>query len=123
MRYLTFDEYQSIGGSVDEGMFNRFVDRACGKIDAETFCRVKSMAEVPPQVKALCRDLVDFYTTNADVTEKGVSSWSENAGAVSQSVSYTSKTADDISVDASSIVYDYLFSVADDNGVPLMFRG
>lgn len=122
MTYLTYEEYSNMGGVLDLTAFNRNIDRACGIIDNATHNRIECMAEVPQKAKALCRDLVEYLARN-DTTEIAVTSRSQSAGGVSESESYTPKTADDVFGDVSSIVYDYLMSVKDDKGVPLLYRG
>ena len=123
MIYLTYEEYSNIGGICDVTAFNRNIDRACGIIDNATHNRIECMAEVPKQAKALCRDLIEYLATNGNVNEKDVSSWSESAGVVSESVSYVSKTKEEMQTDIDGLVYDYLASVTDDNGTPLLYRG
>ena len=123
MRYIEYQEYLDMGGVLDVTAFNRNIDRACGVIDNATHNRIECMVEIPMQAKALCRDLIEYLATNGNVNEKGVSSWSENAGVVSESVSYTEKTSDDIYGDIQNLLYDYLASVNDDNGTPLLYRG
>ena len=122
MTYLTYEEYSNMGGALDLTAFNRNIDRACGIIDNATHNRIECMAEVPQKAKALCRDLVEYLARN-DTTEIAVTSRSQSAGGVSESESYAQKTADDVFGDVSSIVYDYLMSVKDDKGVPLLYRG
>ena len=123
MQYIEYQEYLGIGGICDATAFNRNIDRACGIIDNATHNRIECMAEVPQRVKALCRDLVEYLATNGNVTEKDVASWSESAGAVSESVSYVSKTKEEMQTDIDGLVYDYLASVTDDCGTPLLYRG
>ena len=122
MTYLTYEEYSNMGGVLDLTAFNRNIDRACGIIDNATHNRIECMAEVPQRAKALCRDLVE-YLARYSTSDMVVSSRSQSAGGVSESESYTQKTADDVFGDVSSIVYDYLMSVKDDKGVPLLYRG
>lgn len=123
MRYIEYQEYLDIGGVLDSTAFNRNIDRACGVIDNATHNRIECMAEVPKQAKALCRDLIEYLATNGNVNEKYVSSWSESAGVVSESVSYVSKTKEEMQTDIDGLVYDYLASITDDNGTPLLYRG
>lgn len=123
MEYLTYEEYTSLGGVLDVTAFNRNIDRACAIIDGATQNRVHAMSEVPRKVKACCRDLVEYCATNASTTEKGVASWSQSAGAVNESVTYTTQTADDVQSTVDNIIYDYLASVTDDNGTPLLYLG
>lgn len=123
MNYLTYEEYTSLGGVCDETAFVRNIDRACSAIDNATCNRANGMAEIPRSVKACTRDLVEYYATNANANEKAVSGWSQSAGTVSESVSYASKDADDMRSDISDIITDYLASLTDDNGTPLLYLG
>lgn len=123
MTYLTYEEYSDMGGVLDLTAFNRNIDRACGVIDNETHNRVECMASVPNQVKALCRDLIEYLATNGNVNEKDVASWSESAGVVSESVSYVTKSKEEMQSDIDGIVFDYLASLTDDCGTPLLYRG
>lgn len=123
MNYLTYEEYSSMGGVLDMTAFNRNIDRVCSVIDDATFNRVSAMTEIPQKVKACCRDLAEYYATNATTTEKGVASWSQSAGAVSESVSYTTQTAEDMQSAVYAIVTDYLGSITDDKGTPLLYLG
>lgn len=123
MIYITYDEYVSeFGGTLDSTAFNRTIDRACSLIDTETRNRVAYMKEMPRQVKACCRDLTEYLHSNPTLS-KSVSSKSQSAGGVSESESYSEKTADDIYGDIQNILYDYLSCVCDDNGTPLLYRG
>ena len=122
MQYLTYEEYSNMGGVLDLAAFNRNVDRACSEIDARTKCRIHNMAEVPRMVKALCRDLIEYFSNNA-TTEKGITSWSESSGPVSESVSYANKTIEESLMEINNLFYSYLSGVNDDNGTPLLYRG
>ena len=123
MQYLDYQEYLKIGGVCDATAFNRNIDRVCGIIDNATHNRIECMAEVPQRAKTLCRDLVEYLATNGNVNEKDVASWSESAGVVSESVSYVTKTKEEMQTDIDGLVYDYLASVTDDCGTPLLYRG
>lgn len=123
MNYLTYEEYVSLGGVLDTTAFNRNIDRACSMIDNATFNRIHAMAEVPQKVKACCRDLVEYIATNKTTNEKSVASWSESAGAVSESVSYSTKTDDEIKVETNDILLDYLYMLKDEYGTFLLYKG
>lgn len=123
MNYLTYGEYIALGGVCEATAFNRYIIRANSAIDSATLNRVKAMTEVPLSVKACCCDIVEYYATNASSSEKSVASWTQSAGAVSESVSYIATTADDVQNAVSAIITDYLGSVADDNGTPLLYLG
>lgn len=122
MQYLTYEEYAQIGG-ICESAFLRNIDRACGVIDNATHKRIEGMKSIPSQAKALCRDLVEYFAQNSATDTPTVSSRSQSAGSVSESESYAVKNADDITNEIENIVFDYLGSVTDDNGTPLLYRG
>lgn len=123
MSYLTYDEYVSLGGTLGNAAFSRNIDRASGAIDKATFNRIQAMVEVPQRAKACCRDLVEIYAVNADASEKAVASWSQSAGTVTESVTYATKTADELKSEVDDIILDYLTGIADDDGVPLLYLG
>lgn len=122
MQYLTYEEYVNIGGVLAEAAFKRNIDRACGMINNATFNRILSMDKVPAQVKPLCRDLVDYIDNNMSV-QGTVSSKSQSSGGVSESESYTIKSKEEQLQDIDDMICDYLLSVNDDNGTPLLYRG
>ena len=122
MQYLTYEEYLSIGGMCGNTAFNRNITKANSVIDTETHKRIEAMATVPEQAKALCRDLVELYARNS-TSDKVVTSHSQTAGAVSESESYATQTQEEVDKTANDLVYDYLMSVEDDNGTPLLYRG
>lgn len=122
MQYLTYEEYQEIGGKLDSTAFNRNIDRACGVVDLHTQSRLQGVLEVSTKVKACVRDLVEYLANNVS-SGKAVTSKSQSAGGVSESESYATKTADEINAEMLCVVYDYLISEKDDCGTPLMYRG
>ncbi len=122
MQYLSYDDYKEIGGTLDETAFKRNIDRACGVIDGATHKRIEEMKEIPAQAKALCRDLVEYITANYGNSVQ-VSSRSQSGGPVSESESYVVKSKSDMDNDIDGIICDYLTSVNDDNGTPLLYRG
>lgn len=121
MAYLTYEEYSEIGGTLDLTAFNRNIDRACAMIDVRTQSRLKSFESIPDIVKVVCRDLVEYITENK-VEKPSVSSRSQSAGGVSESESYTVKTAVDFSSDLDRI-FEVLIPVETANGVSIMYRG
>ena len=121
MQYLTYEQYTEIGGVLEMTAFERYIDRVCGIIDNATFGRLEKMTEIPRQVRACCRELVEYMAKN--VEQGNVSSQSQSAGGVSESVTYTNKTAEDIENECANIIFDFLGAVKTDNGIPLLYRG
>ena len=121
MTYLTYEEYTEIGGTLEETAFKRNIDRACGFVDAHTFCRLQGVLTVSQRVKACIRDLVEYLATNS--SSKTVVSKSQSAGNVSESESYAAKSQDELNAEMLDIVYDYLATEVSNCGTPLMYRG
>lgn len=121
--YIDYGEYIAMGGVCDLTVFQRNIDRACAVMDSYTYNRLENMATIPLRAKALCRDLIEYYATNANVSEKNIASWSENAGAVSESISYVSKNSEDIDKEVRNLVFEYLWNVVNDNGTPVLYKG
>lgn len=123
MIYIDFEEYKELGGVLDVTAFNRNVDRACGIIDNETKNRIENMKDVPREAKVCCRDLTEYLNSNFLVNEKTLNSRSQSVDGVSESESYTIKTADDMYGDIQNILCDYLLKIKDDKGTPILYRG
>ena len=122
MEYLTYDDYKKIGGVLESTAFNRYSVRAFSRIDQETHNRLSQIAIIPDAVKHLCRDLIEYMSNNLS-QDKALTSVSQSQGGASESESYVNKTINDIDNDISSLIYDYLASITDDNGTPLLYRG
>ena len=123
MQYLTYDEYFSqLGGKLDQTAFNRNIDRACGIITNATHNRVEAMHGVPKEVKAVCRELVEYYAEHFG-SSRQISSRSQSAGNVSESESYVMRSAEEHTSEINNILFDYLGSTTDKNGTPLLYRG
>lgn len=121
MTYLTYEEYINIGGVLDLTVFNRNIDRACAMIDNRTQSRLECFEEFPQIVKVVCVDLVDYISTNT-VDKPIVTSKSQSAGGVSESESYSTKTAEDFANDLDRI-FEPLSVVKTKNGVSILYRG
>ena len=122
MEYITYEEYNEIGGVLDVTAFARYKVRAFSVITKATFGRVKKMLNIPEEVKHLCRDLIEYLNYNVNQS-KNITSESQSQGGASESVSYANKTTADTTEDIEQMIYDYLASVMDDEGTPLIYRG
>lgn len=120
MQYLTYEEYSTLGGALDLTAFYRNIDRACAMIDIRTHSRLKRFVEIPKLVKTVCADLVDYIAKNT--VDKGISGMSQSAGGVSESITYTVKTAEDFANDLDRI-FEPLATITTANGASLLYRG
>ena len=121
MQYLTYEEYTEIGGTLDLTAFQRNIERACTMIDLRTQSRLEAFENIPQIVKIVCADLVGYIATNT-VEKPIVSSKSQSAGGVSESESYSVKTADDYLADLERI-FEPLGVVKTANGIRIDYRG
>ena len=64
--YLTYEEYQGMGGAIDAAAYPRFEFQARKKIDYHTQGRVKALEEIPEDVKMVMFELVEIAATDAD---------------------------------------------------------
>lgn len=122
MQYLTYEEYEQIGGELDLTAFNRNIGRACGIIDNATQKRIERMKTVPQAAKMLCGELVEYFAANYG-SSKQVSSHSQSAGGVSESESFVICSIEERAGEIDDMIKDYLLYEVDDNGTPLLYRG
>ena len=121
MIYLPYDDYKTMGGTLDLTAFKRNIDRACAMIDIRTQSRLETFEEIPQIVKVVCADLVDYISTNT-VEKPIVTSKSQSAGGVSESEGYATKTTEDFANDLDKI-YEPLALVKTKNGISILYRG
>ena len=136
-RYLTYDEYTEVGGTLDETEFNYYAYEAESYIDWYTFNRLHNTTEIPDAVKrcevylirliqerlaALGISTVDG-SGNVDNTLKSILSQSNDG----VSVSYNSLGARDalsgLSKEIEQTVDRFLQGVANELGRKLLYRG
>lgn len=69
MDYLTYDEYQSWGGKLDETAFSRLNYKAKRKIDTRTFNRLVDATEIIEPVKRLMFELIGVIGNSDSANE------------------------------------------------------
>lgn len=122
MEYISYEKYKEIGGVLEPSAFERYSIRAFSYVALMTHKRIDKMETVPVEAQHLCRDLIEYMHNNVN-NGKTVASESQSQGGASESVSYISKTTADIEEEVQNLVYDYLASVTDGKGTPLLYRG
>lgn len=137
--YLTYEEYKSFGGTLDETAFNNFEFEAENLINWYTFNRLKGETEIPEAVKRCAFKLINIACLKAQALSVGQSDNSETAAAVSGGAAVKSFSNDGVSIsfntmDASEAykqskneirdtVQMYLNGVTNSKGVKLTYRG
>ena len=118
MRYLTYIEYVSLGGTLEETAFNRYEFMAEKEIDRETFNRIRALNEAPGAVKMLTNELIGI-NAQIDMSKQKVTS--ESVGKWSKSYADTGK--EDYEKGKTALIISYLSGETDGNGIPLLYRG
>lgn len=123
MVYLTYDEYKNYGGTAFETDFTMLEFKARKRIDRLTASRVQRMSAVPEAVKLCMMSLiqidnkagVEAQVENPVVTSFNTDGYSESYG--------KALSAEDADRSMSASIRTMLWGEADDNGVPLLYRG
>lgn len=110
--YLTYVEYQTWGGNLDDSTFSRIEYKAEKIIDSYTFNRLKNDTEYSENVRRCMFELVELIHNNSDkiVTSVSVDGYSE---------SYKEFNP----VEYGVIIKDYLFGETNQQGENLLYCG
>lgn len=133
--YLTYTEYQNMGGTLDETTFNDYEFEAEATINWYTFNRLKKDTTFPDEVKRCMYTLIRLIEDKAkamalDGTDESGSGMV--AGIASQSndgvsISYNTLSAKDMldasKAQAEDCVKKYLQGVMNELGKKLLYRG
>ena len=123
-QYLTYEQYQAWGGTLDESAFNLAEIKARARIDAMTMGRVKAMAEVPEQVQAAMIEIIAVdgtFSASAQAAAPVAASFTTDGYSESYGSAESRTAAIEKQLTGSSLAL--LDGVLDDNGVPLTFAG
>lgn len=121
--YLEYDEYQAMGGALDNSAFTLWERRAANEINAQAAgkagTRISKLPELPQAVKDCTFDLIQFLSANAS-DSKTITSESQSSGGVSESYSYNVLDKDRIQAETESIIYNTFYG----GGIgDLLYRG
>ena len=135
--YLTYAEYQSMGGTLDETTFNDYYYQAQALVDYVTFNRLKNDTTFPIELKYCMFRLIKMYVQRNNLlnpNDDTASSGTSSGGAVSSysndgvSVSYNILSAEKLaeytsSPEAQKLVRQYLADVKNEAGRKVLYRG
>ena len=124
-QYLTYNEYRTLGGTLDLTPFNLLEYGARRKIDERTLGRLKNVLEIPQEVKMCMYSLISSLNNYSNENSNNKNIASESVG--SYSVSYvTGGTIQEIikskSVELNEIINSYLTGVVV-NGQHIIYLG
>ena len=122
--YLTFEEYQSYGGTISQEAFPTAEFKARKRIDYLTDIRVQNMETVPESVKLCMTSIINAdAASGADALAASPLVASFNTDGYSES--YGSATEQQAAMQAAldRQIKEMLYGELDDNGTPLLYRG
>ena len=123
-QYLTYAEYQDLGGTLNEVPFNILEFQARKEVDKYTFGRLKNLDEQVEEVKLCVFNLINnLEGYNKDLT-KNKTIASENTDGYS--ITYKTLSSDDINdknSEIKNIIETYLSSCQLKDGTPYLYRG
>lgn len=109
-QYLTYEEYQELGGTLEETPFNLLEFEARKKIDLRTQNRLKNVEEIPSEVKFCINSMINKIQLYQNDTNRNIGS--ESVG--SYSVDYVDdiqKVVKNKSAELDDIIMDCLYGV------------
>lgn len=111
--YLSYTEYQAMGGILDDTTFTSLEFRARKQIDKHTFGRLKELDNQVEAVKRCIFDLIDKYNTfKGDLKSESVDGWSKTYLETTEQIDTLNE-----------IIEDYLATEKLEDGTPYLYRG
>lgn len=123
--YLTFEEYQEMGGQQPESAYTRLEWKARMLIDEYTFGRLREEETIPEPVKRLVFELVGMLG-NMDMSAEGyvgVVDSESNDGYSIKMAAGTVLTAAENMIQMGNLIETYLANEKTAAGVPLLYCG
>lgn len=121
--YLDYDEYQSMGGTLDTAAFTPLERKAAYMIREQaagmTGKRIDKLPELPQAIKDCIFDLISLLHANS-LSEKQISSESQSSGGVFESVTYNVLDETRVKAETENIIYSTFYG----GGIgDLLYRG
>lgn len=122
-QYLTYQEFKTLGGTLDEMPFNLLEYNARKKIDERTFGRLVDKGQEYQEVKLCVYNMITILNSYSsyDTQNKAISSESTDGYSISYGTPQKSTTEAKNS-ELEDVINSYLANVIIDN-VPVLYRG
>lgn len=122
-QYLTFSEYQSLGGTLTETPFSILEYNARKKIDQRTFGRLQNLDTQPEEVKLCIYSLINTLESYGSNTPGNKNIASENTDGYSISYKSADKSITEaMDKEVEDTIKTYLSNTIIDK-VPVLYRG
>lgn len=126
MQYLTFEEYQSYGGQLDEPTFNREELKAQQKIDFITNNRLVEDTVISEPVKLAIFEVICLFNEKATYENPNtnvVTGFSNDGVSVTFGSQSTKEYLDSFENKLNQKVKEILYGVSNEAGISLLYRG
>lgn len=122
-QYLTYQEFKTLGGTLDEMPFNLLEYNARKKIDERTFGRLVDVGQEYQEVKLCVYNMITTLNSYSsyDTQNKAISSENTDGYSISYGTPQKSITEAKNS-ELEDVINSYLANVVIDN-VPVLYRG
>lgn len=132
--YLTYDEYTTMGGTLEETAYAEFEFEARAIIDWYTFCRLQKEVEYPEAVKRCMYKLINLVRNRQQAMmvgsqsldgsmQAGIASESNDGVSTSYNTLSAKDAADSIQKELETTIRMYLQGVKNSLGHKLLYRG
>lgn len=105
-KYITYEEYQNLGGSVSEDAFDILERKAQRYLDYFTFNRIKYLTTIPDEVKEVLVDFISKLNEYAQQSVEGDTIESYSNG--TESITYKRLTESEVSSALAQIALKWL---------------
>ena len=137
MLYLTFDEFENMGGTLEETAFNDLEFEAETYVDWYTFDRLRNEEEIPDRVKKcmyhiikLLNDQINLFSNGSDSSgtsstdsTKQIAAQSNDGVSISYNVISASEALELAKKDVNATINRYLQGLTNSLGRKLLYRG
>lgn len=133
--YLTYQQFQTMGGTLDESLFNDYEFEAESVVDWYTFNRLHGETEYPERLSRLMYHLINLLilkaqamgmssdTDGSNIGERSISSQSNDGVSTSYNVIPASELAKTAKEEMIQAIQQYLQGVTNSLGRRLLYRG
>ena len=123
-QYLTYSDYQSLGGSLDQASFSILEFEARQTVDKYTFGRLKDLKEQNQEVKMCIFRLIGIINSYKELESQNKAYSSETIDGYSLSFTTPSTaTTEAKKEELKNIVKEYLVDCKTDDNVPYLYCG
>lgn len=132
--YLTYEEYQAMGGTLDATTFDDLEFEAEALVNWYTFNRLKNDTNFPEELKRLMKYLINLAYSksgmldasgsgNSDSAGKTIASQSNDGVSISYNILSAKDLIESVKAESETAIKQYLQGVMNEAGRMLLYRG